>query len=285
MAGAPKVASTGRRIAVLVCAMAFMTAVWSSPAAAALEDEVAGMGTRSDDAPLWVVTNRGQVKELFPNPGPGLGDVTNRRLNAPIVDLESTPDAGGTTGYWLLGRDGGVFTFGSARFFGSTADRKLNQPVVSMSSPTGADGYWIAAADGGVYSFGVPFYGSMAGNRLNSPIIAIQTTISGKGYWLLARDGGVFAFGDAKFSGSNSGQRLNQTIVSMAPDPDGSGYWTMAADGGIFSFGDAPFFGSAVGKIATGDRASGFSPFRTEAATGHAVVTVQGKLLFVIAGS
>ena len=29
-------------------------------------------------------------------------------------------------GYWLLASDGGVFTFGNARFFGSTGDLRLN---------------------------------------------------------------------------------------------------------------------------------------------------------------
>jgi hypothetical protein len=40
-----------------------------------------------------------------------------RRLSAPIVALTTTP-AG--AGYWLLGADGGVFPFGTAKYFGST---------------------------------------------------------------------------------------------------------------------------------------------------------------------
>ncbi len=37
---------------------------------------------------------------------------------APVVGIVSTPDGGG---YWLLGADGGVFSFGNASFYGSAA--------------------------------------------------------------------------------------------------------------------------------------------------------------------
>jgi hypothetical protein len=33
----------------------------------------------------------------------------------------------------LVARDGGIFAFGSARFFGSTGGIRLNQPIVAMS--------------------------------------------------------------------------------------------------------------------------------------------------------
>src|SRR5439155_13360819 len=42
-------------------------------------------------------------------------------------------------GYWLFGSDGGVFSFGDAGFYGSTADLRLNRPVVAMTStPSGS---------------------------------------------------------------------------------------------------------------------------------------------------
>ena len=41
-------------------------------------------------------------------------------------------------GYWLFGRDGGVFSFGDARFYGSTGALRLNQPIVGMApTPSG----------------------------------------------------------------------------------------------------------------------------------------------------
>jgi len=69
-----------------------------------------------------------------------------------------------------VARDGGIFSFGDARFFGSTGNIRLNQPIVGMaSSPTGR-GYWFVAADGGVFSFGdTHFYGSLANRPPSAP--------------------------------------------------------------------------------------------------------------------
>jgi hypothetical protein len=148
-------------------------------------------------------------------------------------------------GYWLLGKDGGVFTFGDAPFYGSTGNLKLNSPVVGMSALSDASGYRFAASDGGVFSYGdAKFRGSMGGKALNQPIVGMSTTPSGKGYWLVAADGGIFSFGDAKFYGSTGHISLNKPIVGMQPSPSGKGYWLVATDGGIFAFGDAKFYGS-----------------------------------------
>ncbi len=67
---------------------------------------------------------------------------------------------------------GGVFTFGSAGFKGSTGAIRLNAPVIAMLvAPDGA-GYWLAATDGGVFTFGdVNFLGSTGAIRLNSPVL------------------------------------------------------------------------------------------------------------------
>jgi hypothetical protein len=48
------------------------------------------------------------------------------RLNQPVVGMAATPDG---KGYWLFARDGGVFTFGDASFFGSMGAVHLNSPV------------------------------------------------------------------------------------------------------------------------------------------------------------
>ena len=55
-------------------------------------------------------------------------------LNAPIVDIASTPSG---HGYWEVAADGGVFTFGRARFYGSTGSLTLNKPIVGMESAPG----------------------------------------------------------------------------------------------------------------------------------------------------
>jgi hypothetical protein len=153
--------------------------------------------------------------------------------------------AAGTSGYWLMGTDGGVFSFGKAAFFGSTGGVPLNQPIVGTAATPSGRGYWMVAADGGIFAFGdAGFYGSMGGKPLNKPIVAMAPSRSGKGYWLVAADGGIFSFGDAGFYGSTGSAKLNKPVVDMTTTPSGRGYWMAATDGGIFSFGDAAFFGS-----------------------------------------
>ena len=36
-------------------------------------------------------------------------------------------------GYWFVARDGGIFSFGDARFYGSTGGIHLKQPIVGMA--------------------------------------------------------------------------------------------------------------------------------------------------------
>ncbi|HYH49499.1 MAG TPA: cadherin-like domain-containing protein [Acidimicrobiia bacterium] len=158
---------------------------------------------------------------------------------------ERTAAAAQTSGYWLVGTDGGIFSFGKAAFYGSTGAVKLNQPIVGMAATPDGKGYWMVAADGGIFSFGsAGFYGSTGAVKLNQPIVGMAATRTGKGYWLVASDGGIFAFGDAGFFGSTGNVKLNRPIVDIVPTPTGRGYWMAASDGGIFSFGDAGFFGS-----------------------------------------
>jgi hypothetical protein len=158
------------------------------------------------------------------------------------ADVFTNPSA---TGYWFTASDGGIFSFGSAGFYGSTGGTKLNQPVVSMAATKSGLGYWLVASDGGVFSFGdARFFGSTGATKLNKPIVAIAATPDGGGYWFVASDGGIFSFGTAGFYGSTGSTPLNKPIVAMAATPTGKGYWLVASDGGIFSFGDAAFFGS-----------------------------------------
>ncbi|MCZ7524931.1 MAG: M23 family metallopeptidase [Acidimicrobiia bacterium] len=160
------------------------------------------------------------------------------------------PSAASGAGYWTLGSDGGIFTYGDAAFHGSTGGMRLNRPVEGMAATPTGDGYWLVASDGGIFSFGdATFHGSTGAIALNQPIVAMAPTPGGKGYWLVASDGGIFSFGDATFHGSTGAIALNQPIVAMAPTPTGDGYWLVASDGGIFSFGDATFHGS-TGAIA-----------------------------------
>ncbi len=171
------------------------------------------------------------------------GSTAGHTLNAPLVGM--APTATGH-GYWLIARDGGVFTFGDARFFGSTGNLHLTQPIVGIAATPSGHGYWMVASDGGVFAFGdARFFGSTGHLALRLPVVGMAATPSGHGYWLVASDGGVFAFGDARFFGSTGGLALEEPVVGMARTASGEGYWLVARDGGIFAFGGARFFGSA----------------------------------------
>ncbi len=157
----------------------------------------------------------------------------------------TSQSSGGVAGYWLVGADGGVFSFGAAAFDGSAGNIHLAKPVVGMAATADAGGYWLVASDGGVFSYGdAAFHGSAGAIHLAKPVVGMARTPDGGGYWLVASDGGVFSYGDAVFHGSMGGKRLAEPVVGMAATPDGGGYWLVASDGGVFAFGDAGFFGS-----------------------------------------
>jgi len=154
-------------------------------------------------------------------------------------------------GYWLVASDGGIFSFGDARFYGSTGALQLVRPVVGMAATPSGRGYWLVASDGGIFTFGdAHFYGSTGAMRLARPVVGMARTRTGRGYWMVASDGGIFSFGDARFYGSTGALRLVLPVVGMAASVSGRGYWMVAADGGIFSFGDARFSGSATRSLA-----------------------------------
>jgi hypothetical protein len=101
---------------------------------------------------------------------------SNIRLNKPIVDL--TVSQGGR-GYYFVASDGGIFSYGDARFHGSTGNMKLAAPVVTMTtSPTG---YWLVAQNGGVFSFNSKFFGAAH----TSNTVRIRSTHAGDGYLVL----------------------------------------------------------------------------------------------------
>jgi hypothetical protein len=133
-------------------------------------------------------------------------------LNAPIVGI-----AAASSGWWMTGADGGIFTFHGAPFFGSLGALHLNAPIVGIAATPDGGGYWLVASDGGVFAFGdAAFLGSMGGKSLNAPIVGMAPAPDGNGYWLVAADGGIFSFGDAPFLGSLGALHLNAPIVGIA---------------------------------------------------------------------
>jgi cell wall-associated NlpC family hydrolase len=110
--------------------------------------------------------------------------------------MAPTPDGGG---YWLVASDGGIFSFGDAKFFGSTGALVLNKPIVAMAPTPDGGGYWLVASDGGVFTFGdATFYGSTAADPSPDPAERVVPTPSGQGYWIEDQNGTMYPFGDAQ---------------------------------------------------------------------------------------
>jgi hypothetical protein len=115
-------------------------------------------------------------------------------LRSPIVSLAATPSG---KGFWLFAADGGVFSYGDAKFYGSGARLELTAPIVGMRVNTAGNGYWLFASDGGVFAFGgAKFYGSVAGVPGADAIVSMRITKTGKGYQLTDTAGNVYSFGD-----------------------------------------------------------------------------------------
>jgi hypothetical protein len=169
---------------------------------------------------------------------------------------QSFPVQEASHGYWLVGSDGGIFSFGTAAFHGSMGATPLQRPVVAITPTLTGNGYWLVASDGGIFSFGdSTYYGSLPAlgfhpfrsgqpQSLNAPIVGMVPTFTGRGYFMVASDGGVFAFGDAKFKGSCPGiGGCAGAAVAVMPDRTGNGYWLVTSLGDVYSFGDAAYYG------------------------------------------
>ena len=217
---------------------------------------------------------------------------------------QSFPVNPAARGYWLVGSDGGIFSFGAAAFYGSMGGTPLQRPVVGITPSASRTGYWLVASDGGIFSFGnSSYYGSIPGiglhpagsglpNSLNAPIVGMVPSVSGHGYFMVASDGGVFAFGDAHFAGSCPGiGGCVGSAVSVMPDSTGKGYWLVTNLGAVYAFGDAQFYGAppaqsvpVVDAVATPDWRGYWLLYANGEVTGFGDATTQGAPLGYVNG-
>ena len=162
-----------------------------------------------------------------------------------VVPAAATPPTP-AAGYWLVGSDGGVFSFGTP-FYGSTGNLKLNQPVFAITPTSAGKGYWFVARDGGVFTYGDGvFHGSVPALGIHiANIVGMAADTATGGYWLVGSDGGVYAFG-APFDGSVPGLRQHvSNIVGISATADGGGYYLASSTGAVYAFGDAKYRGGA----------------------------------------
>lgn len=149
-------------------------------------------------------------------------------------------------GYWLCGTDGGVFSFGDARYYGSLAGTPLAAEITGIAFKDHNSGYWLCGADGGVFSYGAAkFYGSIPsiGVTIVAPIAAIERSEGNIGYYMVTGNGAVYAFGDAHFAGNGSFGSNFCTAMSVRNQ---GGYWLVDIEGNVDAFGGAPYHGGAA---------------------------------------
>ncbi len=200
-----------------------------------------------------VVVNGGGTSLTATSPAGALGavDVTVTTSGGTSATSSADRFTYQKSGYWMVGNDGGVFSFGGAPFEGSVPSLGIHlNSIVAMVPTADSKGYWMIGSDGGVFAFGdAGFVGSIPGLHIHlTDIVGAVPTADGKGYWMIGSDGGVFAFGDAGFVGSIPGLNIHvNNIVAVVPTADNKGYWMIGSDGGVFAFGDAGFVGSLPG--------------------------------------
>jgi hypothetical protein len=151
-------------------------------------------------------------------------------------------------GYWMLGADGRVYSFGISLLLGQPAGSLGSAQAVDIESTPSGLGYWIVDDAGHIHAYGdAPALGGISQLPASERATSLSGTPSGRGYWIFTTAGRVFPFGDATFFGDMSSVRLNGNVLDSVATPSGLGYYMVASDGGVFSFGDAKFWGSTGG--------------------------------------
>ena len=214
----------------------------SSPAGGAVPPSVAS-GAGDDQ-----IEQRGDARGQGAYGYSTIGSVEVARATpSPPTTPTTTSPTSSMYGYWLVGSDGGIFTFGSAHFYGSTGSIPVAATGRRASCPTANNaGYWLVGSDGGVFAFGnAGYYGSIPGASLAPqdvrPAAAASTprssasfrppTAVGTSWWpptvaylasVMPRFAGSLP-GDWRLRGAR-GWRSCRT-------PPGNGYWVVTQTG------------------------------------------------------
>jgi hypothetical protein len=148
-----------------------------------------GMAATPDGKGYWLVGEDGGVfafgnAQYLGRAEPIVNDecMTARTCFYGPVAIASTHDG---KGYWMVGINGNVLTFGDAVNYGGVSGVALGGQIVGITPTPDGGGYWLVGFDGGVFTFGdAGFYGSTGGQTLFSPVIGLAPTHDGAGYWL-----------------------------------------------------------------------------------------------------
>ena len=167
------------------------------------------------------------------------GSNTNSHLRGAIVGMAVVPNG---SGYWLVGSDGGVFSFGKARFYGSLGATKVvpGEATIGIVTTATGNGYWLVNEQGKVTSFGgAAALPSLPLADQKIPIVSVSISRDGTGIWYTNAHGNVWNLGSAGFYGSLARTTIDHPITAITATPDGKGYWLAESDGDVHAFGDA----------------------------------------------
>ena len=130
---------------------------------------MAGITPTANHAGYWLVASDGGIFTFgdassigsIPGLGLPLRVFQSEEIECPIVGMVPTTDGGG---YFMVASDGGVFTFGDAKFEGSCPGiGGCSGGAVAVMPDASGNGYWLVTATGHVYTFGdAAYYGHRA---------------------------------------------------------------------------------------------------------------------------
>ena len=154
------------------------------------KDYIVTAAAKADGLGLWAVDRNGRVWTA--GTAVSYGDVTNDS-NTP-TGIVGTPSG---DGYYIVLEDGGVYSFGDAKFFGSTGGEKPGGHNVTGIAPSynlhgEVNGYWLVAEDGAVYTYGdAPFLGNGGPRTGGRVTTSITTRGDGRSYAWVHADGQI----------------------------------------------------------------------------------------------
>ena len=158
---------------------------------------------------------------------PGLGDTPS----TPITGIVA---ANTDTGYFLVGKDGGVFAFGTVPFLGSLPGEGISvDNIIGIASTPSGNGYWLVSSTGSVYAFGAAQkLGTAKGTPRRSRPSPVRPQAAGTGSPpTTAR---CTTFGNARNFATLPALGVTPAlpVIGIVHTAGTGGYWLIGSDGG-----------------------------------------------------
>ena len=180
----------------------------------------------------------------------------------------------GPPGYNILTAGGGIYSFGTALYYGNLIDHHYPGPAAGLAETPGGHGYNILTDSGAIYSFGdAQYFGNLLDHGYPGPAVSLAFTPTGSGYSILTRSGGLYTFGAAPYFGNLIDHHYPGQAAGLAYTPSGGGYWILTREGAIDSFGDAQYYGNLIDHHYPGPAAS-----LAASSAGYGILTTGGGL-------